>query len=258
MDPSPSSFDPSEYGRNIASDYDETTGAADPSAEVAAIVELSQGAPILEFGIGTGRLALPLVERGHRVAGIEGSAEMVRLLRQKPGGADIPVEVGDFSETRVEGEFGLVVLTMNTVYALPSQQAQVRCFSNAARHLSLGGSFVVEAWLPDLGAYRQGHAVRLVRQQTGEVVIETSEIFPATQTMQTNKVYLTDDSVKVFPANHRYAWPAELDLMAELAGLKLTDRWADWSKNPYTDNSTAHVSVWRKVRTASGSERQGS
>jgi SAM-dependent methyltransferase len=257
MDPSSSSFDPAEYGRNIAGDYDETTGAADPAAEVAAIIELSQGAPILEFGIGTGRLALPLVERGHQVAGIEGSAEMVRLLRQKPGGADIRVEVGDFSETRVDGEFGLVVLTMNTVYALPSQQAQVRCFGNAARHLSLGGSFVVEAWLPDLGAYRQGHAVRLVRQDKGGVVIETSEISPATQTMQTNKVYLADDSVKVFPAKHRYAWPAELDLMAEMAGLELSERWADWSKNPYTDHATAHVSVWRKVRPASSPHVSG-
>jgi SAM-dependent methyltransferase len=243
-------FDPAEYGRNIADDYDETTGAADPTAELAAITELSRGEPILEFGIGTGRLALPLVARGHRVAGIEGSADMVQLLRQKPGGADLQVEVGDFSEARVDGEFGLVVLTMNTIYALPSQQAQVNCFRNAARHLRVGGSFVVEAWLPDMGAYRQGRALRLVRQEDGTVVLESSEISPATQTMQTNKIYLSTDSVKVFPANHRYAWPAELDLMAQLAGLELTQRWADWAKRPYTDDSTAHVSIWRKGRTS--------
>ena len=242
-------FDPAEYGRNIADDYDETTGAADPAAELAAITELSQGEPILEFGIGTGRLALPLVARGHQVAGIEGSADMVQLLREKPGGAEIPVEVGDFSEARLDGEFGLVVLTMNTIYALPSQQAQVNCFRNAARHLRIGGSFVVEAWLADLGAYRQGRALRLVRHEDGAVVLESSEISPATQTMQTNKIYLSNDSVKVFPANHRYAWPAELDLMAQLAGLELTQRWADWAKHPYTDDSTAHVSIWRKVRT---------
>jgi SAM-dependent methyltransferase len=244
---SPDAFDPGEYGRTIAGDYDDTTGAVDPGPELAAIAELSGGEPILELGIGTGRLALPLAARGHRVAGIEGSAEMVRLLRQKPGGADIPVEIGDFAETRVDGEFGLVVLTMNTIYALPSQAAQVGCFRNAARHLREGGAFVVEAWLPDLGAYRDGRAVRLVRQDDGVVILETSAISPATQTMRTNKVYLQNDSVKVFPANHRYAWPAELDLMAELAGMELAQRWADWSKAPYTDDSTAHVSIWRKV-----------
>jgi SAM-dependent methyltransferase len=243
-----SDFDPSAYGRNIASHYDQTSGIADSDVEVATIAELSRGEPILEFGIGTGRLALPLVESGHRVAGIDGSAEMVRLLRQKPRGAAIPVELGDFSEVRVEGQFGLVVLAMNTIYALPSQEAQVRCFHNATRHLSLGGLFVIEAWLPDLGAYRNGRSMRIYEHRDGEVVLEASEIFPARQFMQTNKIFLKSDSVKVFPANHRYAWPAELDLMAELAGMRLRHRWADWSKTAYGDESVAHVSAWEKVR----------
>jgi SAM-dependent methyltransferase len=241
-------FDPSAYGKHIASDYDRTSGRGDSSAEVASIAELSRGEAILEFGVGTGRLALPLVELGCRVAGIDGSAEMVQLLRQKRGGADFRVEIGDFAETRVDGEFGLVVLALNTIYALPSQRAQVRCFQNAARHLNLGGRFAVAAWLPAIGAYRNGSALRLVEQRDGEIVLEASEIFPATQRMNTNKVFLKTDSIKVFPANHRYAWPAEMDLMAELAGLELAYRWADWSKTPYADDSTAHVSVWQKVR----------
>lgn len=240
-------FDPSAYGHNIAGDYDETTGRLEPAAEVAVLSELAGDEPILEFGIGTGRLALPLIELGHRVAGIDGSAEMAEKLRAKPGGAGIRVEVGDFSETQVEGQFGLVVLAMNTIYALPSQEAQVRCFRNAARHLRAGGLFVADAWIPDPGAFRDGRALRIVDLADGEVVIEVAQIHPATQQMTTNKVFLKADSVKVFPANHRYAWPAELDLMATLAGFALKYRWQDWTKSPYTDTSRAHVSVWEKL-----------
>jgi SAM-dependent methyltransferase len=240
-------FDPADYGRHIAGSYDRTTGARPWADEVALISELAgPGGAVLELGIGTGRLALPLVERGHRVAGVEGSAEMIEQLRAKRGGADLPVELGNFAEVGPGGTFAIVVLAWNTIYALPSQQAQVDCFANAAAHLDRGGLFLIDTWVPDPGAFRHGRAVRLVDQDEGSVVLETAQIFPATPRMTTNKVYLGSGSVEVFPANHRYAWPAELDLMAQLAGMELTFRWADARRTPFTDASTTHVSVWRK------------
>jgi SAM-dependent methyltransferase len=239
------SFDPSEYGRHIAASYDQTTGALDPTAELTLLTELAAGGPVLEFGIGTGRLALPLAAQGLTVAGIDGSPEMVEQLRRKPGGEHIEVAIGDFSHTRIPGQFALVIIAMNTIFALPSQDAQVACFRNAAAHLGPGGRFVVDCWIPDIGAFRRDRGIRIVEIAAGRVVLEVGEIHPATQTMRTNKVFLESGSVQVHPANHRFAWPAEMDLMARLAGLGLEHRWADHRKTPFTDASEGHVSVWR-------------
>lgn len=240
-------FDPSEYGRHIAASYDRTTGAVDPAAELALLTELAAGGAVLEFGIGTGRLALPLAAQGLSVAGIDGSPEMVEQLRGKPGGEHIEVVIGDFAHTRLAGSFALVVVAMNTIFALPSQAAQVACFRNAAAHLGPGGRFVVDCWIPDVGVFRRGRGLRIVEIAAGRVVLEVAEIHPATQTMRTDKVFLESGSVQVHPANHRYAWPSELDLMAQLAALQLEHRWADHRKSPFTDASEAHVSVWRSA-----------
>jgi hypothetical protein len=140
-----------------------------------------------------------------------------------------------------------VALVLNTVYALPSQDAQVAVFANAARHLRDGGGFVVEAWLPDLAAFHAGRAVRPLEVGDGTVLLEVAEISPAEQRMRTNKVRLGGaGGVRVWPAHHRYAWPAELDLMARLAGMTLAHRWADWRRTSFDDESRGHVSVWRK------------
>lgn len=242
-----SDFDPSAYGRRVADGYDRSTwwlGSPEPAVEL--LAGLAGDGPVLEFGIGTGRLALPLAGRGLAVSGIDGSPQMVDALRSKPGGADIPVAVGDFAATRVEGSFALVLLAYNTVFALPDQQAQVSVFRNAAAHLAPGGRFVVEAWVPDPGAFRRGRAVRVVAVGEHEVQLEVGELFPADQRMRTAKVRLSDEGVRLLPAVHRYAWPAELDLMAELAGLSLESRWSGWDRGPFTDDSTDHVSVYRK------------
>lgn len=243
-------FDASAYGRAIADVYDDVydTTMADTSTESAVdrLHELAGGGPVLEFGIGTGRLALPLAARGLTVAGVEGSAEMVEVLRAKPGGDRVPVTVGDFAETRVEGEFALVVLAINTIFALPSQDAQVACFRNAAAHLRPGGRFVVEAWIPDLAAFRNGTALRLLSLSEDRVFAEAARLSPADQMMYTTKVNLTSGGLRLLPANHRYAWPAELDLMARLAGMEREHRWADWRGAPFTDDSRAHVSVYRR------------
>jgi len=239
-------FDASAYGRSIADIYDVTVRDLPTERAVSLLHDLADGGPVLEFGIGTGRLALPLAARGVRVAGIDGSPEMVGILRAKPGGADLPVTIGDFATARVEGEFALVVLSTNTIYALPSQDAQVECFRNAAAHLRPGGRFVVEAWVPDPAAFRDGGALRLLSLTEEVVLAEAAVLSPAEQLMRTTKVRLGADGVRLLPANHRYAWPAELDLMARLAGMEREHRWSDWARTPFGDDSRDHVSVYRR------------
>ncbi|MEV1146293.1 class I SAM-dependent methyltransferase [Micromonospora sp. NPDC049799] len=243
-------FDPSAYGRHVADVYDEAYAHLDPAAAVERLAALADGGPVCEFGVGTGRIALPLVARGIPVSGIEGSPEMVEGLRAKPGGDAVELAVGDFASTRVPGGFTLVVLAFNTVFALPDQAAQVACFRNAAAHLRPGGRFVVEAWVPDPGAFRAGSALRPLRVTEDEVLLEAALLHPAEQRMTTTKIRLTDTGVRLLPANHRYAWPAELDLMAELAGMRREHRWADWTGRPFTDDSRTHVSVYRRPESA--------
>jgi SAM-dependent methyltransferase len=239
-------FDPSAYGAHIAEVYDGTVTHLPTAQAVARLTELAAGGPVIEFGIGTGRLALPLRERGLTVAGIDGSPDMVAQLRRKPGGAELEVAVGDFAETRIPGSFALAVLAYNTIFALPDQRAQVRCFANAAAHLRPGGRFVVEAWVPDLAAFRDGSAVRPITVGGEQVVLEVATVHPAEQRMTTTKLHVTNDGVRLLPANHRYAWPAELDLMAELAGMTREHRWADWTGTPFHDDSRSHVTVYAR------------
>jgi SAM-dependent methyltransferase len=242
-------FDPGEYGRHIGGVYDALAASAfrtDTEATVGLLTELAAGGPVLELGIGTGRLALPLARRGLAVHGIEGSPEMIDQLRRKPGGADLPVAVGNFADTRVPGEFALVVLVANTIYALPSQDAQVQTFRNAAAHLRSGGRLVIEAWVPDVGDFRAGRALRIVSIEDRRVVLEAAELDPVEQHMRTTKLFCGPDGVHAFPANHRYAWPAELDLMARLAALHREERWEDWRRHAYTAASRSHVTVYRK------------
>ena len=240
-------FDPTAYGRATSADYDDMYAELDPTPAVDLLAELAGAGPVLELGIGTGRLALPLAARGLEVHGIEGSPEMAAALRRKPGGQDLPVTVGDFAEVSTGATYTLAVLAINTVFALPSQDAQVRCFRNVARHLEPGGRFVVEAWVPDLGAFRNGTAVRPVTVHDGRVELEVAQLQPASQTMWTTKIHLTNQGVRLVPANHRYAWPAEMDLMARLAGMRLAERWSSWDRAAFTDHSLAHISVWERI-----------
>jgi SAM-dependent methyltransferase len=245
----PLPFDPGEYGRHIGALYDSLVDAAFPTdtdATVALLAELADGGPVLEFGVGTGRLALPLARLGLPVSGIDGSAEMLDQLRNKPGGAAMPLRVGNFADTRLDGDFALVVLAANTIFALPSQDAQVQAFRNAAAHLRPGGHFVLEAWVPDVGDFRAGRALRIVSVQDRRVVLEAAELEPVEQHMRTTKLFCGPDGLQAFPANHRYAWPAELDLMARLAELNRVHRWASWRRDPYTAISRQHVTVYRK------------
>ncbi|MDP8987714.1 MAG: class I SAM-dependent methyltransferase [Actinomycetota bacterium] len=240
-------FDPTAYGASgIAEEYDDLYESEwDTGPAVERIAELARGGRVLELGIGTGRLALPLLDRGLEVHGVDASAEMVAKLRDKPGGDRIPVAIGNFADADAGEGFSLVVLAVNTIFAVPDQEAQVACFANAARHLGPGGAFVVEAWIPDVGAFRHNRLVRPRIMGSDRISIETVELDPVQQMMRTTQAVLANGSVRLYPADHRYAWPAELDLMARLAGLHREVRWANWSGAPFTGGSRAHVSVYR-------------
>ncbi len=241
-------FDPAEYGGHFASVYDDVYADLSPDEAVRCLADLADGGAVLEFGIGTGRIAIPLAATGVAVDGIDGSLEMVAQLRGKPGGEDLRVEVGDFSATVMGRSYTLVVLAFNTINALPSQEAQVETFRNAAAHLEPGGAFVVENWVPDVAAFHRRRAVRVHEVGERQVLIDVAELRPADQRMNTARLAFTGEGVRLLPMNHRYVWPAELDLMARLAGMHLEVRWQDWGRRPFTDDSAAYVSVYRKDR----------
>jgi SAM-dependent methyltransferase len=207
--------------------------------------ELAGGGRALEFGIGTGRVALALADRGVPVAGIELSRAMVAKLREKPGGAQIPVVIGDFSTATIEGSFSLVYLVFNTIGNLTTQGAQVACFRNAAVHLEPGGRFVIEVLVPDLRRLPPGETMRVFHGSDEHWGIDEYDV--ANQGLISHHFDLIDGTTyERFSIPFRYAWPSELDLMAELAGMRLRERWAGWRREPFTAESTSHVSVWEK------------
>lgn len=209
------------------------------------IVELAEGGPVLEFAIGTGRVAVPLVERGLRVSGIELSAPMLGRLREKVPESVRPVVQGDMATARVEGEFSLVVLVFNTISNLRTQDEQVACFENAARHLRPGGRFVIELFVPPLRRMPPGQIA--VPFDIGTAHIGFDTIDPATQEMVSHHYSRdADGSIRYGAGRFRYVWPSECDLMACIAGLALEHRWADWRGSPFDADSDGHVSVWRK------------
>jgi SAM-dependent methyltransferase len=239
--------DASAYGGHVAGDYDAIyEDAFDTESAVDCLFDLADGGPILELGVGTGRLALPLAARGLSVHGIDGSSEMLTILRDKPGGEGIATTLGDFAETRLAaGQFALVVLAINTIYALADQDAQVRCFATAAHHLRPGGRFVVEAWVPE--PLPPGDSLRPRRLSPGYTGLVVANHDPSTQTLATTQIVIGGtQGIRAFPVVHRYAWPSELDLMARLAGLTREARWSDWRGTPFGATSTNHVSVYRR------------
>ncbi len=221
---------------------------ADRFAEVAPIVDflaaIASPGPVLELGVGTGRLALPLAERGLEVHGIDSSEPMVAQLRAKPGGDRMPVDVGDFADvgTLVDRPFALVFVAFNTLFELDSQDDQVRCFAGVARHLAPGGAFVVEAFAPDLTRLDQHLSV--ARTGAEEVRLQATLHDPLTQQVTGQSMSITAGGVALWPWAIRYASVPELDLMARLAGLELLDRWGGWQREPFTADSSRHVSVY--------------
>ncbi|WP_026377842.1 class I SAM-dependent methyltransferase [Aestuariimicrobium kwangyangense] len=213
----------------------------------ARLQELADGGPALEFAVGTGRVAIPLQRRGVSVSGIEWSPDMVDRLREKVDEATLPVTLGDMSTTRVDGagEFGLVYLVYNTIANLLTQEAQIECFRNAARHLRPGGRFVIELWVPRPQSTHGAVAAEVFTVEDGYLGVDVMD--PVTQQLVSHHVRFDDDgTATVGFSPHRYVWPSELDLMARLAGLELETRHADWEGTPFSHDSRGHVSVYRK------------
>ncbi|MGA4843837.1 class I SAM-dependent DNA methyltransferase [Streptomyces sp. G45] len=236
------------FGEHIAATYDEESAdmfrpeAVEPAVDV--LAGLAGGGAALEFGVGTGRIALPLARRGVAVHGIDMSRAMLSRLRDKPGGADIGVTVGDFATTRVEGTFDVAYLVFNTINNLTTQDAQVDCFRNAAAHLRPGGSFVVEVGVPALRLLPPGQNAVPFHISDTQWAFDTFDV--ATQAMSSHYVTVVDGRAEHWAVPFRYVWPAELDLMARIAGLRLRHRWSNWSREPFTSESTGHVSVWER------------
>ena len=206
--------------------------------------ELSDGGPALELAIGTGRVAVPLAGRGVPVTGIELSRPMVDRLRTKVNEAQIPVVLGDMATARAPGRFTLVYLVFNTISNLLTQAEQVTCFRNAADHLAPGGRFVIELWVPDLRRLPPGQKATVVHSDPGYIGLDTYDV--VRQHVVSHHLHFGDSAdARLLRSPHRYIWPAELDLMAQLAGFELEDRRADWTGTAFTDESRSHVSVYR-------------
>jgi SAM-dependent methyltransferase len=226
-------------------DDDAAISAAGAVGPVVDFLEPLAAGGALELAIGTGRIALPLAARGVRVAGIELSPPMLARLREKSGGAGIPVTVGDMASARADGTFSLVYLVFNTIMNLTTQDAQVACFRNAAAHLERGGVFVIETMLPDLQRLPAGERYRPFTVEPGRVGIDEYDV--VTQGLVSHHYALAEGDVRTVAMPFRYVWPSELDLMAQLAGMRLRERWAGWRREPFDAASTSHVSVWERI-----------
>lgn len=236
------------FDEGVAARYDEdiadisTPKVVDPMVEF--LAELTGDGRALELAIGTGRIALPLARRGVEVHGIELSRAMVARLHAKPGGEAIDVSIGDMASTTVPVSFRVAYIVANSIGNLTTQGAQVACFRNVAAHLEPGGCFVVELIVPDLQWLPPGELTRTFRFSDDHIGIDEFDV--ANQRLTSHHWRLRDGRWERFSVPFRYIWPAELDLMAELAGMRLRERWASWKREPFTSDSRKHVSVWEK------------
>jgi SAM-dependent methyltransferase len=238
-------YDPAmSFAADVAPEYRDVL-RGDEQAAVAFLAELAGAGPALELAVGAGRIALPLAAQGIRVDGVDFAPAMVEQLRAKPGGEAIAVTIGDFADVPVTGSYPLIFIVWNSLFNLLTQDAQVRCFQNVAAHLTPAGVFVVEAYVPAfLYRFREDQAVEAESIQVDEVRLDVLRHDAARQLLEESHVSLSPAGIRLNPVVQRYAWPAELDLMARLAGLRLHHRWADWNRTPFTARSAGHVSLY--------------
>ncbi len=241
------------FDERVAARYDETLAEMSDPAVIDPVIgflaELAGSGRALELGIGTGRIALPLARRGVPVWGIDLSAAMAARLHDKSSGEDVGVTIGDFATTTVAGSFSVAYLVFNTIYNLTTQAAQVACFRNVAAHLEPGGCFVIEVMVPDLQRLPPGETIRSFH--FGETRWGFDEYDVATQGLTSHHFERIDGNIERRSIPFRYVWPSELDLMAQLAGMRLRERWAGWKREPFTSESREHVSVWEKLTGSS-------
>jgi SAM-dependent methyltransferase len=232
------------FDESNAAVYDELAVRGDEEAAVAFLASRAGDGPVLELAIGTGRIALPLAATGVRVDGIDLSQPMVDRLRTKPGGADIDITIGDLVQTPLGGPYRLVYVVFNSFFNVLSQDDQVRAFENVAASLAADGLFVIEAGLPSSLRTIDHQYVRAEAIGVDEVRLDLLRNDPSTQVLEENHVTISSGGIRFNPVVQRYAWPAELDLMARIAGLRLHERWGGWSGEPFSKHSELHVSVW--------------
>lgn len=237
--------DPGLFGRLWAATYD-GPGNPDPAPAVDFLAPLAEGGPVLELAVGTGRVALPLAARGIAVEGVEASPEMVAHLRAKPGGADMPVTIGDMADVPVAGPYRLVFLVFNTLFNLVSEERQAACFRNVARVLAPGGAFVIETFVPDPADFDRDEQVQVREVTEDSATIRMHRYDRAAQTFVRQTVTFDASGVHLKPFAMRYAWPEQIDELAERAGLRLTERYADWDRSPFDADSRSHISVYRR------------
>lgn len=241
-------YGPSTYGDRIADVYDEWPRYPHDEEEAAEFLASIAGAgPVLELGIGTGRIALPLAAKGIEVHGIDASEAMVAKLRTKPEGAGIPVTMGDFAEVGVDARFSLIFVAFTTFFGLLTQEDQVRCFRNVAAHLADKGVFVIQAFVPDLSRFDRGQRIEAGLVEPNRVILDVSVHNAAEQRVDAAHLVVGEEGTRIYPVRLRFAYPSELDLMAQLAGLRLLERWSGWKREPYGSDSTGHVSVWERA-----------
>ena len=236
------------FGEQVAARYDDAQGEMFQAAVIDPVVDfladLAGDGAALELGIGTGRIALPLAQRGIRVQAIDLSEAMIARLRAKPGGEEIGVTIGDFATTRVVGTFSLAYLVFNTIMNLTTQELQLACFQNVAAHLEPRGCFVIEVGLPDLQRLPFGETIRPFH--VSETRLGFDEYDVVNQGLVSHHYRAVDGKFEKWSIPFRYVWPSELDLMARLAGMTLHERWSGWQREPFTSESTKHVAVWQK------------
>ena len=237
------------FGKLNAEDYDALNDPGTTNESTAFLAELyGSGSRVLELAIGSGRMALPLVQKGISISGIEGSEAMVDLLRAKPGGRDIGIEVGDMAAAdgyQIDGPFDHAFLVFNTLFNLTTQAAQVQCFRNVAAKLNPGGTFLIETFVPDLSSFKNFQHLTTKRLDMGFVWLEAAVHDPLAQRLDMQRVRILPDGVKLVPLQMRYAFPPEIDLMAQLAGFNLASRWGGWNREPFDRDSKMHVSLYR-------------
>src|ERR1022692_204343 len=239
-------YQPSTYGDRMAAVYDDLQGDRETVNAVEFLVPLASGRPVLELGVGTGRVAIPLSARGIRVHGIDASPAMLDQLRSKPGAEKVVLTLGDFAKLDDVKRYSVVFALFGTIFCLTSQEAQVECFRAAARALFDDGVFVVEASVPDFSGFTRNQNVRLADLSLDRVTATFTQHDRATQTTSGQNIMITESGIRHMPVHVRYAWPSELDLMAQLAGLQLRERWQDWTRTPFVGESQRHVSVFAK------------
>ena len=233
------------FDKDTADAYDDEDGRRDETATVALLEQLARGGPALELAIGTGRIALPLSDRGIRVDGIDFSSAMVAKLRTKPGAEKIAITMGNFADVAVPNTYRLIYVVFNTLFNLLTQDEQVHCFENVAAHLTDDGLFVVEGQVPyDWYRLRNNQYVDLEKVEVRNVRLDVARHDPVKQLLEETHVVLSSTGVQLNPIVTRYAWPSELDLMARIAGLQLKERWGGWGREPFTGTSRNCVSVY--------------